>query len=301
MSERIILSTDANQIRNLADAMRDLERILASAGISRELEAISGSLAQMTSLAQAPVSALGTLNGTLMGFASLAGATAAIYSIRNALNTLGTSPKIAIAAVVIGGITAAINLLASAFGRGTGSANDFAEALANGTSGLDTRLDKLKRLRDLYEEQARLTEEWTEAHRALDGVLGSDELIATHERFTDLGEALTNVNGEMTALQEVVGTYNKGQIEAAIQTAIMEGAIEDAAEAISSLKAAYQEAYDAALTSINSQLGLFDRMNFEASKAVTEMASTWGYQAEDIQKHNENLQFAIQSELLPGV
>ncbi|MCL2588369.1 MAG: hypothetical protein FWD84_03065 [Oscillospiraceae bacterium] len=240
------------------------------------------------------------MHGTLTDFSMLSGVALAILGVRDALVALG-GPKVWIATGVLGAISLALNALPRLFGNATEPAREFAEALANGTSGLDTRLDKLKRLHDLYEEQPGLMEELRIAHDNWVDALGTDRVDEALDRFIALQDEAYNLQGKITALEDVVGTFGDGQLDAAIQTAIMEGAIEDAAEAVSSLKAAYQAAYDAALASINSQLGLFDRMNFEASKAVTEMASTWGYQAEDIQKHNENLQFAIQSELLPGV
>ncbi|MCL2588371.1 MAG: hypothetical protein FWD84_03075 [Oscillospiraceae bacterium] len=294
-------NNDAGQIRELTDALHDLEQALSSSGISRNLETIAGSLSGLVSNVPSSIRELDFLYRSFMAFATIGSAIAAIDGVERVLGNLKITLSTGKIGLALGAIALVVGTLGSLFRGATGPANDFAEALANGTSGLDTQLDKLKRLQDLYWEHTGLTAELKVAHAEWRAALGTDEAVEAFERYFDLRTELYNLNGEMTALEGVVGRFSEEQIEAAIQTAIMEGAIEDAAEAVSSLKAAYQAAYDAALASINSQLGLFDRMNFEASKAVTEMATTWGYQAEDIQKHNENLRFAIESDLLPGV
>ena len=205
---------------------------------------------------------------------------------------------------IIGGIVAAVNLLARAFDNARGPANDFAAALADGTADLEAYLGKMDRLEELHRRYPELAAELWEAIAAWHAVIGSGDEEATAEaveRITTLQDSIRDLREEKGYLEEATRGVDRAQLDAAINTAIMEGAIDDAAEAVSNLITAYQEAYDAALSSINAQLGLFDRMNFEASRNIEEMAATWGYQAADINQHNENLLFAIESDLLPGV
>ena len=204
--------------------------------------------------------------------------------------------------IVHGTIFATIASLASSAWNAISSVFRTTEAAAHDLNqAFDTHLDKLKRLQELYEQHPGLKEEVTQAYWDWLEALGTEGADEAYERFSALGEVLNNLEGEITALEDVVGSFSQEQLNAAINTAIMEAAIGDAADAISSLKTAYQQAFDAAYASISAQLGLFGRMSFEAGKAVTEMAATWGGQAADIHRHNENLLFAIEAELLPGI
>jgi hypothetical protein len=249
------MDDDAEQIRALADALRALERALAGSSIARELGAISGAIGQMEGVASTPANELRILHGALTDFAMLSGVALGILGVRDALVLLG-GPKVWIAAGALGAISIALNAFPRLFEDAASSAEDFAESLA----GL-THLEKLQHLQELTKRLEELDQAWA---AALDPDISTIELL---EGMVGLEGGARDLHREITALEEMVGIFDQGQLDAAINTAKMEEAIGDAAGAISNLKTAYQEAFDAAYASINAQLGLFDRMNFEASKA----------------------------------
>ncbi|MCL2392487.1 MAG: hypothetical protein FWC66_07780 [Oscillospiraceae bacterium] len=72
-----------------------------------------------------------------------------------------------------------------------------------------------------------------------------------------------------------------------------------AALSIDQLMQAYDAAFESALSSINSQIGLFDRLNFESSKTAQDMVDTWQNQADDMARHSDNLERAIALGLKP--
>jgi Sec-independent protein translocase protein TatA len=72
-----------------------------------------------------------------------------------------------------------------------------------------------------------------------------------------------------------------------------------AALSVDQLMQAYDAAFESALSSINSQIGLFDRLNFESGKAAQDMVYTWRDQAADMARHSENLERAIALGLKP--
>jgi len=127
MSEYTILSSDIEHIRLLADAIRELERSFDS-DIAGELEAISGSLSQMAALAQTPSNELRILHGTIMDFASISGIALAILSLKETLVTL-KAPKVLAIVGVIGGISAALNILSSTFGDTENPTRTFTRSL----------------------------------------------------------------------------------------------------------------------------------------------------------------------------
>ncbi|MCL2545592.1 MAG: hypothetical protein FWE06_00160 [Oscillospiraceae bacterium] len=79
------------------------------------------------------------------------------------------------------------------------------------------------------------------------------------------------------------------------------GATVEAAVAMDQLMQAYDDAYDAALSSIESQIGLFGRLDFETEKTAGSMVNTWLGQAADFEKHTENLARAAQMGMAPEV
>ena|GEM_PF-6746549 len=192
--------------------------------------------------------------------------------------------------------SSAWNAVSSLFNGGTRAINEFAEALTNAGVDFDTHVENLRRLQELYERHPGLVEEASEAYRAFMEEYMSHDVAEVAEQWGSVQWELQNVNRELSALEESTGVSRQ---TAAL--ALMELAIDSAAGEIEALKAAYNVAFDTAYASINAQIGLFDRLNFEVSKNVSEMASTWGGQAADINQHNDNLLFAIEANLLPGI
>ena len=297
---------DVRQIRELTDALRDLERTLNSS-ITKELEAITRSLAGMAGNARAPISALDTLRGTLMDFAALSGVPLAILGVKEQLAALG-GPKIAGIAAIIGAISIAVNGLVRAFGNATPAAAEFAAALADGSAGLDTQRQRLERLLELYRRQSGLEVDLTTAGNdyfelasAHWNDLDFDAIDIAAERLEALQKEAREARVQMRVLREELGVFGEANVAAALNIAIIEEAIDSASIAVGRLIDAYDAAFDSAYRSITSTIGLFGRLDFESEKTAGSMVDTWRGQAEDFEAHQKVMAQAAAMGMAPEV
>lgn len=122
----------------------------------------------MNGLAVAPATELGILHGTISNFTLLSGAALAIWGVKEQSVELG-SPKILAIAGIIGGISAAISILGSAFRNNQAPFADFRQSLGESR-------DAHQNLRDELAQGERTTEATA---RALNALLGFIAAAAT--------------------------------------------------------------------------------------------------------------------------
>lgn len=85
----------------------------------------------------------------------------------------------------------------------------------------------------------------------------------------------------------------------------MQGVFDGVSEQAEELAAAYQEAYDAAASAVDSSFGMFEKIKLESSKSTEEMIAAWESQAKYLDEYNANLEkaksFGLDSGLVEGL
>ena len=133
MSGQPFSTNDAAQLRELADAIRELERALNS-GISSELQAIADALRGLSGPSQESTTGLERVLNALDRFTLIGGIAESINALRTAFDNVGpavdvakrallafkTNPKILGITLLVGGIALVVGGLISAF-RDSGS------------------------------------------------------------------------------------------------------------------------------------------------------------------------------------
>lgn len=150
---------------------------------------------------------------------------------------------------------------------------------------LTTSAEEISILRD---EQQNLTEAIA---------VGKDTVETAKEEYDLQTEAILSASD---ALSE-----NTAQNVANAEAQASTGAIsEEAAAKINALAESYTNAYNAAYSSISSQIGLFDLFNASTDAAevsVTDMVETWRAQSENLAAYTENLRLAAQYGISDGL
>ena len=226
MSGPTILGSDASQIRALADAIGELERVL-NPGIAKELNALSSALSEMAGQTQAPASGLETLLGTMRDFNAVVGVGASVGLLRDGLANLqkpleGIIPKFALLGGpkllgIAAGITAVsvvVGALARAFGNSEPPVTDF-------TRGLNESREAHEKLRRELETNERST---TATARALFELAeaGSDCAIQTGIMRQMMADLNNTVPGLGIAFRDCGRKIN--MTEGALQRFISEAA-----------------------------------------------------------------------------
>lgn len=174
---------------------------------------------------------------------------------------------------------------------------------------------QLERLNELYTERETITRELEDAQSELSEAMAAaqwdsfggamNDAAVDVEQLRSGVEALTSAQADnaaqIAALEEATAAYEQRQEEAAAQsqemgsqteemTARMEGLIAE----IETLEAAYGESYNAAMESINGQMGLFQEMDGSAKTSVDNLIETLKGQVSYMETYNENILKAME-------
>ncbi len=174
---------------------------------------------------------------------------------------------------------------------------------------------QLERLNELYTERETITRELEDAQSELSEAMATaqwdsfggamNDAAVDVEQLRSGVEALTSAQADnaaqIAALEEATAAYEQRQEEAAAQsqemgsqteemTARMEGLIAE----IETLEAAYGESYNAAMESINGQMGLFQEMDGSAKTSVDNLIETLKGQVSYMETYNENILKAME-------
>lgn len=178
----------------------------------------------------------------------------------------------------------------------------------------DTYVQLLKEQALLEEQIAAATENVRLEQERMDGMSGWDHFWSAGEwddlesyetALADLEAALAENQQMQQECESTMQEYADATAEAAEATVSYEDAVSDAIssvqEEMDELCAAYDEAYEAARSSIDGQIGLFDTMATETETSITDMQNAFQSQIDYLNTYTENLRKAADYGLDEGL
>lgn len=178
----------------------------------------------------------------------------------------------------------------------------------------DTYVQLLKEQALLEEQIAAATENVRLEQERMDGMSGWDHFWSAGEwddlesyeaALADLEAALAENQQMQQECESTMQEYADATAEAAEATVSYEDAVSDAIssvqEEMDELCAAYDEAYEAARSSIDGQIGLFDTMATETETSITDMQNAFQSQIDYLNTYTENLRKAAEYGLDEGL
>lgn len=155
---------------------------------------------------------------------------------------------------------------------------------------------QVARLSELYTEQSEISARLEEAQEALNTAQETGSWN-TRELKNDI-DALTAAQEENAAqiaeLEEASREYGEKQAEAAAKTQEMTSRVEDITAKMETLQAAYEESYNAAMESIDGQLGLFNELDGSAKTSIDNLIGTLQGQVSYMETYAANIQKAME-------
>lgn len=155
---------------------------------------------------------------------------------------------------------------------------------------------QVTRLNELDTERAAIEARLTEAHLALNeaeetGVGNTREL---QNNINELTAAQEENAAQIAELEEASREYGEKQAEAAAKTQEMTSRVEDITAKMETLQAAYEESYNAAMESIDGQLGLFNELDGSAKTSIDNLIGTLQGQVSYMETYAANIQKAME-------
>lgn len=155
---------------------------------------------------------------------------------------------------------------------------------------------QVARLNELSNEQAAIETRLTEARLALNeaeetGVGNTREL---QNNIAELTIAQQENAAQIAELEEASREYGEQQAEIAEKTQEMTSRVEDVTSKMESLQDAYEKSYNAAMESIDGQLGLFSELDGSAKTSVNNLIGTLKNQVSYMETYAANIQRAME-------
>jgi hypothetical protein len=185
-----------------------------------------------------------------------------------------------------------IEKLSETYGRSTEEIEADMERM--GTTSLDEWESMEQSVRAFAEQFGKDVDEARDKIQELS--VGYEQLNGTMAAMQSIGEQFGMSMGEVSDALERQGISMDQVIQMTPELA--EGMM-DAALQIDQLVEAYDAAHEAALASIQGQIGLFGELNMETEKTTESMMATWNQQADAADKHAANLEAALAFGLAP--
>lgn len=191
------------------------------------------------------------------------------------------------------------------------------DAMLERAAGQETYNAQVDRLSQLYAEQTEIAARLKEAEDALTSAQGEqlEQLPGYFDIAADYNNALAESSAEtgvlennvreLTAAQEAnaaeiaeletaANAYAEQQAEAAQKTEAMETRVNELTAQMAELQDAYDKSYNAAMTSLNSQMGLFEEMDGKAKTSIDNLIKTLTGQVEYMETYAANIQKAME-------
>ena len=155
---------------------------------------------------------------------------------------------------------------------------------------------QVSRLNELDTERAAIEARLTEARLALNeaeetGVGNTREL---NNNINELTAALDENAAEYAELEEASREYGEKQAEAAAKTQEMTSTVEGLISEMEGLQEAYEKSYNAAMESIDGQLGLFNELDGSAKTSIDNLIETLQGQVSYMETYAANIQKAME-------
>lgn len=201
-----------------------------------------------------------------------------------------------------------LNLVYDAAADSINMATDALERMADAAGDQEKYEAQIGRLNDLYSERENITRNLADAQDELDEALanaqwdsfgGAANEAAVHvDQLRGAVDVLTAAQAEnaaqIAAMEEATAAYSQQQETAAGQTEEMTARMEGLIAEIQTLEEAYNESYQAAMDSINSQMGLFQEMDGTAKTSIDNLIDTLKGQVAYMETYNENILKAME-------
>lgn len=169
----------------------------------------------------------------------------------------------------------------------------------------DAQIERLVELREQYEALGNQIDDTRESLDAalstaqwdsLGGAMNDAAVEVEHLRddLTNLTAAQDACAAEMAELEDATESFSRQAEEAVSPTQEMEDRLASLSGQVEGLVAAYQESYDAALESINNQMGLFQKMDGSAKTSIDNLIETLKSQVTYMETYAENIQKAME-------
>lgn len=168
----------------------------------------------------------------------------------------------------------------------------------------EANLNAERERRGMYQDQ---TGQWTNGFYTEDSLWASwtTDLDEYNDALDELESAYAENQAALAEIEDEWAEVAAASEEAQNQSVGYEEAVSLAVESVQSdldaLCAAYDEAYEAARESIDSQIGLFDTMKTETELSISDMETAMQSQVEYLNLYAENLQKAAQYGLDDGL
>ena len=155
---------------------------------------------------------------------------------------------------------------------------------------------KVARLSELYTEQSEISARLEEAQEALNTAqeTGSGNTRTLQNDINELTAAQEENAAQIAELEEASREYGEKQAEAAAKTQEMTSRVEDITAKMETLQAAYEESYNAAMESIDGQLGLFNELDGSAKTSIDNLIGTLQGQVSYMETYAANIQKAME-------
>ena len=207
--------------RRSADAVREFENALnrmgsAMSGFTSGLQAVLGPLGEIPPKAQAPISAMDTLFGSISRFNTLAGAGKTIKSITGKLTALG-GPKVWAVAGVIGGVGIAVDGLVRIFRGGISPTSEFAQRINANAAAFENMLDTLADRRRIMEATItalRILLAIPTENRTAAQIQVIENMVSSLSReMPELGLSFNRATGELGCHEAAMAMWESQQME----------------------------------------------------------------------------------------
>lgn len=176
----------------------------------------------------------------------------------------------------------------------------------------ETYIEALQKKAELEDEIAKATANVAAEQERLDNMSGWDRFWTGTGDLEAYEDALSQLNAAMSENDALIANIEQdwedlatSEAEAAKATVSYEDAVNTALnsvqEDIDKLCEAYDEAYEAARSSIDGQIGLFDTMKTETELSISDMQSAFESQIEYLNTYTENLRKAAEYGLDDGL
>ena len=155
---------------------------------------------------------------------------------------------------------------------------------------------QVSRLSELYTEQSEISARLEEAQEALNTAqeTGSGNTRTLQNDINELTAAQEENAAQIAELEEASREYGEKQAEAAAKTQEMTSRVEDITAKMETLQAAYEESYNAAMESIDGQLGLFNELDGSAKTSIDNLIGTLQGQVSYMETYAANIQKAME-------
>lgn len=193
----------------------------------------------------------------------------------------------------------AIPELGLAYDEATDSINmttESLDALVEHAAAQEEYEAQVARLSELYTEQADIQARLTEAQEAVNEAQeqGSLHMGKLKSNVDELTDALEENQAQIKKLEEESKEYGEWQAASEKATKEMQATVDDLCSEMQNLQEKYEESYEDAKKSIDSQLGLFQKLDGSAKTSINDLINSLKGQCDYMNEYAANIKKAME-------